>query len=152
MCLYADKGSARIAKEDIHCWKVVGLNDDGSWGSAFLCNDRRFVFGWPAYEDPLRRAVYRRNSGTLEVGAGFFHACLDRELCIMIVWNAANLFKYGTGKGVGCRKELKLAICECVIPKGTRYYCDGVCHLAAKSIVVNEPADEPVTIITGIQE
>lgn len=152
MCLVAEKGSARIAKEDIRCWKAVSLNEDGSWGSAFLHNGRRFAFGEPAYEDSLRRAVYRRKSGTLEVGAGFFHACRERENCIFVVWNAANLFKYGKDESGDFRKELKLVICECVIPKGTRYYCDGVNYLAAKSIIVNEPADEPATIITRMPE
>lgn len=144
MCLIANKKEARFAKSDIVCYKAVEVTRDGFWRSVFGFSDRKFAFGKPVEEDSSRRAVYIPKWGFLKVGGGYFHSCASRGMCSYIVWEALNLFRCRNGRGDYPGAEMYVSVCECVIPKGARYYEDPYGNLASKSIIVGKPDTEPV--------
>lgn len=131
MCLTVGKGGALVAAKDIEVLKVVAVpySDPGVWSPVMYNTWRGYPFGEVCEETGTDEAYMRRDrGGSVLVEGGYFHSTGSRgkALTIHTVLCGSPNLSWGD-----------VAICDAVIPAGTRYYTDGVDY-ASERIIVKE--------------
>ena len=133
MCLVATAGSLQTAENDIVCYKIV-IDKKDCWKSAFGVSQNFFPYndelveeGLP--EEEIRRESYGHSKERFYVGRNYFHAFARHTDARSKVYSFCGLYQY-----------LNIDVCECIVPKGSKYYMGvGGLMLATTKIVVKSP-------------
>lgn len=137
MCLTAEKGKYFMAKQDITCYKVVYLEDNGKWTSAYGYNNKEFEFDKVLAETKGRPKTKKEYPNFVELEKGYFHSRLQKYAEITPYANVMIDFRWKMGYP---SKRENFIMCECTIPKGSVYYKDWQTNdLASRKIIVHKP-------------
>lgn len=144
MCLITVKNRYFRARYDIPCYKLVYVNDNGTWSSAFGYSGKEFEFDKVLVETkgrpkPLhaRHGDIDKHSPFVELRNGYFYSAGMAESCLKMVKDAKEL-RMESGLP---HKDGNFAVLNCTIPKGTVYYTGEYKYeYASRKIIVHKPA------------
>lgn len=140
MCLHHD-GIERVAGKDIRTWKNIRISPDGKvWRGLYEYNDKVFPFDEVCEENGMSDTVSQT------AGSGFFHSCVDEESLTYfpMMDMSGGRFPY---------TFVEVAVAECTVPAGSRYFTDANgCEIASDTIVVESPGDFSFDMVLDLNE
>ena len=131
MCLYTIEKGLKFAKENIVCYKVFEINDENAIVTPILKAklSKKQLDGKKPFKAKGIAKAHKTKIGDYSYGKGLIHAYINRDIKSFCLPNTL--------------------ICECHIPKHTRYITDeSGTNIAAKKIIIDKVVWKKVCIKT----